>query len=79
LDCIDKKGRKCGTVVADEPISDLTGAKFVLVAVLNDQFQAIMVRWRDEVAERCAFAQLNMNVLDSCLPPGPRWKPVVLS
>jgi hypothetical protein len=75
---MDKYGESCGTVYVDTDMPEIREGKFALLAAIDDTFWALMVRWEDTVAERRGVAVLSKDVIDSCLPPGPRWKGIVL-
>jgi hypothetical protein len=78
FEAIDRYGEKCGTVEVDTIMSEATGGKFALLAVNEQNFWALMLKWEDEIAERRGVARLSKEVLDTCLPPGPRWNAIVL-
>jgi hypothetical protein len=75
---MDKYGEACGTVYVDTDMPEIREGKFALLAANDDSFWTLMVRWEDMVAERRGVAVLSKDVIDSCLPPGPRWKGIVL-
>lgn len=75
---MDKHGESCGTVYVDTDMPEIREGKFALLAANDDSFWTLMVRWEDMVAERRGVAVLSKDVIDSCLPPGPRWKGIVL-
>jgi hypothetical protein len=78
LDAIDRFGERCGTVEVDTIVSAATQGKFALLAVSEQKFWALMLKWEDGIAERRGLAILSKKVLKTCLPPGPRWKAIVL-
>jgi hypothetical protein len=75
---IDKYGKSCGTVNMDTTVPETGEGKFALLAASDGNFWALMLMWKDGVAERRGVAILSKTVIDNCLPPGPRWKAVVL-
>jgi hypothetical protein len=78
FEAIDRYGEKCGTVTIDTTLSEAAEGKFALLAVNEQEFWALMLKWDDEIAERRGVARLSKAVLDTCLSPGPRWKAVAL-
>ena len=77
-DAMDKFGKSCGKVKMDTIVPEMAEGKFALLAVTDDNFWALMLVWKDGVAERRGIVQLSKSVLDRCLPPGPRWKAITL-
>ena len=75
---MDKYGESCGLVNMDTTVPEIGEGKFALLAATDDSFWALMLMWEDGVAERRGVAKLSKDVIDGCLPPGPRWKAVVL-
>jgi hypothetical protein len=75
---MDKYGESCGVVDMDTTVPEIREGKFALLATTDDSFWALMLMWKDGVAERCGVAKLSKDVIDRSLPPGPRWKAVVL-
>jgi hypothetical protein len=75
---MDRCGKSCGTVKMDTIVPEMAEGKFVLLAATDDNFWALMLVWKDGVAERRGIVQLSKSVLDRCLPPGPRWKAITL-
>lgn len=75
---MDKYGESCGKVYVDTDMPEIREGKFALLAANDDSFWALMVRWEDTVAERRGVAVLSKDIIDSCLPPGPRWRGIVL-
>lgn len=57
---------------------EIIEGKFALLIASDDSFGALMLIWQDGIAERRGVAKLSKNVIDSCLPPGPRWKAIIL-
>jgi len=78
FEAIDRYGEKCGTVEVDTIMAEATEGKFALLAVDEQEIWALMLKWEDDIAERRGVARLSKEVLDTCLPPGPRWKAVIL-
>ena len=74
----DKDGNECGVLRKDEKMHGPGVGKFAIVAAVDDGLWALHLAWADGVAERRGIVKLNPTVLDNCLPPGPRWKAVVL-
>jgi hypothetical protein len=79
-DCgaVDKYGESCGMVQMDTTVPEIGDGKFALLAADDDGFWALMLMWKDGVAERRGVAYLSKGVINVCLPPGPRWKAIVL-
>jgi hypothetical protein len=75
---MDKYGESCGVVDMDTTVPEIGEGKFALLAATGDSFWALMLMWKDGVAERRGVAKLSKDVIGGCLPPGPRWKAVVL-
>ncbi|KAE9379659.1 HET-domain-containing protein [Stipitochalara longipes BDJ] len=75
---IDKFGKSCGKVEMDTAIPESEYGKFALLAATEDAFWALMLVWKDGIAERRGVVKLSNSVLDGCLMPGPRWKAIVL-
>jgi hypothetical protein len=72
----------CGLVDVDTPLSvTTTEAQFALMAATGrDVFWALMLKWEEGIAERRGIVKLEMGKggLSNALPPGPRWKMIVL-
>ena len=62
----------------DTTVPESESGKFALLAATDDAFWAVMLVWEDGMAERRGVVELSKSILDGCLPPGPRWKAVVL-
>jgi hypothetical protein len=75
---MDKYGKHCGVVEMDTAVPEMRESKFALLAADHDGFWALLLMWKDGVAERRGVAQLSKHIIDRCLPPGPRWKAIVL-
>lgn len=75
---VDKYGESCGVVQMDTLVPEIIEGKFALLIASDDSFGALMLIWQDGIAERRGVAKLSKNVIDSCLPPGPRWKAIIL-
>ena len=75
---INMYDESCGEVIMDEANPAITEGKFALLAAHEENFWAIMLIWKDGIAERRGVANLSGHVINSCLPPGARWKAVVL-
>ncbi|KAI9688356.1 MAG: hypothetical protein M1822_001305 [Bathelium mastoideum] len=78
-DAGDGEGLRCGDVSLDMPLAHTSAkATFALLAQSNRGFWALMLEWKDGIAERRGQAILSPDVLDRCLPPGPRWRTIIL-
>lgn len=75
---MDKFGESCGKVDMDTTIHETGEGKFAFLSATDNTFWALMLVWKDGVAERRGVAELSKSALDGCLPPGPRWKAITL-
>jgi hypothetical protein len=75
---LDRNGEKCGTIVMNTTTSEEVMGQFALLAVDDQEFWALLLEWEDGITERRGMAKLRKPALVRCLPPGPRWKLVVL-
>jgi hypothetical protein len=74
---IDRLGATCGSVTGEFTLKG-SEQKFAIVASDETHFWALLLVWEDDIAERRGVARLPMEILETCLPPGPRWKAIVL-
>ncbi|PMD29672.1 HET-domain-containing protein [Hyaloscypha variabilis F] len=75
---MDKFGESCGRFTMDPTTPENGDGEFALLAATNDSLWALMLVWKDGIAERRGAVELSNSVLDGCLPPGPMWKAIVL-
>lgn len=73
-----KNGEICGNVSLDSMIADTTVGEFAILAAEEDSFWALLLQWKNSIAERRGVVQLSRDVLNTSLPPGPLWKAIVL-
>jgi hypothetical protein len=80
FEAVDKHGRGCGNVEVDLEMPVVTSiGKFALMGATDDGgLWALLLQWEDEVAERWGVVKLSKDAILNCLPPGPRWKAIVL-
>jgi hypothetical protein len=41
-------------------------------------YYIMLLEWKGLVAERRGFGLLDTSALANCLPPGPKWKKIIL-
>jgi hypothetical protein len=79
FDAFDGLDRHCGTVDSDISLPVWTSeGQFILVAADVDGFLALMVKWEDGITERKGVIRLSSHSINYPLPPGLRWKCIVL-
>ncbi|QDS70265.1 hypothetical protein FKW77_007657 [Venturia effusa] len=76
---IDDYNRECGSVQMSGSVAhDDSSVQVALICQRAGIIWGIVLKWNNDVAERCGIAKLSANITEVCLAPGPRWKAIVL-
>ncbi|KAF2095083.1 HET-domain-containing protein [Rhizodiscina lignyota] len=80
LEVVNETGQRHGVIDMDSTGDDESQqGKFALIAAVDDGFWALLLKFDDNgMAERRGVVKLSKDVLEHSLPPGPRWREVIL-
>lgn len=70
----------CDTVEETSMFTTQDSFEFILLAwnERHERYNAILLEWKGPVAERRGCGTLDKRAFKDCLPPGPKWKEIIL-